>query len=67
VLIDGTVLPFAHDLGEPLTSDVLEGSLRAKAAGLLGAEADRLWQVVADLDAVSAADLGKRLRAESQF
>ena len=63
VLSDGTLLPFEHDLAIPLTNDVLERSLRAKATGLLGAEADQLWQVVANLDALPATDLGKRLMA----
>ena len=63
VLSDGTVLPFVHDLAVPLTTDVLERSLRAKATGLLGAKADQLWQVVAHMDALSASDLGKRLMA----
>ena len=63
VLTDGAVLPFAHDLATPLNTDVLERSLRAKATGLLGAEADQLWQTVARLDALSASDLGKRLMA----
>ena len=63
VLTDGAVLPFAHDLATPLNTDVLERSLRAKATGLLGAEADQLWQTVARPDALSASDLGKRLMA----
>lgn len=63
VLTDGAVLPFAHDLAAALNTDVLERCLRAKAMGLLGAEADQLWQTVAHLDALSASDLGKRLMA----
>ena len=63
VLTDGAVLPFVHDLAAALNTDVLERSLRAKATGLLGAEADQLWQTVAHLDALSASDLGKRLMA----
>ena len=63
VLSDGTLLPFEHDLATPLTTDVLERRLRAKATGLLGAEAEHLWRAVANLDALSASDLGKRLTA----
>ena len=63
VLTNGTVLPLAHDLAAPLGLDVLEASLRAKATGLLGPEAESLWQAVVQLDALSASDLGKLLRA----
>ena len=63
VLKDGAVLPFTHDLSAALSPDVLEASLRAKANGLLGVEADDMWQAVIQLDALSASDLGKRLRA----
>ncbi len=62
-LIDGSTLPFAHDLAARLAADVLETSLRAKAEGLLGAEAAPLWQTVTDLEKRRAADLGKVLRA----
>ena len=62
-LTDGTVLPLAHDLAAPLGPEVLEASLRAKATGLLGPEAESLWQAVVQLDALSASDLGKLLRA----
>ena len=62
-LIDGAVLPFAHDLAAHLDPDVLARCLRAKAAGLLGAEAEHLWQAVVNLDALSATDLGKKLIA----
>ena len=61
VLTDGSVLPFAHDLAAPLAHEVLERSLRAKAAGLIGAGAGPLWQAVAGLDGLSAADLGRLL------
>ena len=63
VLTDGTTYPFAYDLAKRLGHDVLERSLRAKAEGLLGAEAGQLWQAVAGLDSLSAADLGRGLRA----
>ncbi|MEI6096722.1 MAG: MmgE/PrpD family protein [Alphaproteobacteria bacterium] len=63
VLTDGVVLRFGHDLAAPLGPDVLEASLRAKATGLLGAEAEGLWQAVVQLDARTASDLGKLLRA----
>ena len=61
-LTDGSALPFAHDLAARLATDVLETSLRAKAVGLLGAEAATLWQTVADLDHRTAADLGRGLQ-----
>ena len=61
-LTDGSTLPFAHDLAARLTANVLESSLRAKAEGLLGAEAALLWQTVADLDNLTAADLGRDLQ-----
>ncbi len=63
VLADGAVLPFAHDLAARLDPDLLESSLRDKAAGLLGADAEHLWQAVINLDALFATDLGKRLMA----
>lgn len=63
MLTDGSTLPFAHDLASRLPADMLERSLRAKAEGLLGAEAALLWQTVSDLDNRTAADLGKGVRA----
>lgn len=63
VLTDGAVLPFSHDLAARLDPDVLERSLRAKADGLLGREAEQLWQAVVTLDALTATDLGKKLMA----
>jgi hypothetical protein len=63
-LIDGSVLPFFHDLAAPLPHETLERGLRAKAAALLGAaEADRLWGAVAGLDSLSAAELATMLEA----
>lgn len=63
VLTDGRRLPFAHDLNAPMPADVLGASLRAKAQGLIGAEAaERLWAAVAGLDRLSARDLGALLR-----
>ena len=62
-LIDGAVLPFAHDLAAHLDPDLLARSPRAKATGLLGAEAEHLRQAVVNLDALSATDLGKKLMA----
>lgn len=61
VLTDGAVLPFSHDLAARLDPDVLERSLRAKAAGLLGGEAEQLWKAVVMLDTLTAFDLGKKL------
>ena len=63
-LADGSTLPFAHDLAARLAAEVLEKSLRAKAEGLLGAEARLLWQTVADLDSQTAADLGRDLQGK---
>ena len=60
-LTDGATLPFAHDLAARLAGDVLERSLRAKATGLIGAEGERIWAMVAGLDHLSAADLGRAL------
>ena len=60
-LTDGSTLPFAHDLAARLPGDVLERSLRAKATGLIGAEGERIWAMVAGLDSLSARDLGKAL------
>lgn len=63
-LTDGSSLPFAHDLAARLEPLALETSLRAKASGLIGAQATALWQMVAGLDNGSAADLGRGLRAQ---
>ena len=60
-LTDGGTLPFAHDLAARLPGDVLERSLRAKATGLIGAEGEQIWALVAGLDSLSARDLGKAL------
>ena len=60
-LIDGGTLPFAYDLAARLPDAVLERSLRAKATGLIGAEGERIWALVAGLDSLSARDLGKAL------
>lgn len=58
-LDDGSVIPFAHDLGARLSPEALERSLRAKARGLLGDEGDVIWSVIADLSARRAADLAR--------
>ena len=63
VLTDGTVLRFAHDLAARLASDVLERSLRDKARGLIGGQAETVWQAVARMDTLSARDLGRLLGA----
>ena len=60
-LTDGGTLPFAYDLAARLPDTVLERSLRAKATGLIGAEGERIWAMVAGLDSLSARDLGKAL------
>ena len=60
---DGSVIPFSHDLAEPLPPDVLARSLLAKAAAVLGEAGAGLWQAVEDLDGLSARELGARLRA----
>lgn len=63
LLTDGSRLPFGHDLAARIDPEVLQSSLRAKAEGLLGEGAARLWRAVSDLDRLSAADLGRGLRA----
>ena len=60
-LTDGGMLAFAYDLAARLPNAVLERSLRAKATGLIGAEGERIWALVAGLDSLSARDLGKAL------
>ena len=60
-LTDGDTLPFACDLAARIPDAVLERSLRAKATGLIGAEGERMWAIVARLDHLSARDLGKVL------
>ncbi|WP_426034624.1 MmgE/PrpD family protein [Cypionkella sp. TWP1-2-1b2] len=61
-LKDGGNLPFAYDLAARLPHTLLENRLRVKATGLIGAEGEQIWAVVAALDNLSAGDLGKRLR-----
>lgn len=63
VLTDGTRQPFAHDLAAPLPPPDLERKLRAKAEGLLGADAKALWQAVDALDSLPARELGRLLAA----
>jgi len=59
VTADGWTLAFRHDLAGPLAPEVLASGLRIKAEALLGAaEADRIRDVVTDLDRRSARDLG---------
>jgi 2-methylcitrate dehydratase PrpD len=60
-LIEGGTLRFAYDLAARLPDAVLENSLRAKATGLIGAEGEQIWAMVAALDSLSARDLGKAL------
>lgn len=62
VLTDGRVLPFAHDLSARLPAADIERGLRAKADELLGSEAGIIWDAVAGLDNLPAADLGRILR-----
>ena len=63
VLTDGQTIPFAHDLAAPIPAPVLQRSLRAKGAGLIGGRAEPLWDAVAGLDALTARDIGALLRA----
>ena len=60
-LKDDGNLPFAYDLAARLPDAVLENSLRAKATGLIGADGEQIWAMVAALDSLSARDLGKAL------
>jgi 2-methylcitrate dehydratase PrpD len=58
----GKRIEVAHDLAAALPDAVLESGLRDKAKGLLGAAmAERLWSAVADIERLSAADLGALL------
>lgn len=63
VLESGAVLPFAHDLAATLPLIVQQSALRRKATGLIGVEAQTLWQAIDKLDGFSARDLGHLLRA----
>ena len=60
-LNDGGNLPFAYDLAARLPEASLENSLRVKATGLIGAEGEQIWALVATLDSLSSRDLGKAL------
>ncbi len=52
----------AHDLAAPMSAEMIESKLRAKARGLLGeTEAETLWAAVSDLDTRSARDLARLL------
>lgn len=62
MLTGGRSLPFRHDLAAPIPAPQLERGLRAKAQGLIGAMAERVWQSVAGLDGLAARDLGTVLR-----
>ena len=63
-LHDGRHLPFAHDLANRQPDAVLETALRAKAAGLCGADlAERLWRAVEGQGHLTARDLAKGWRA----
>ena len=63
-LTDGSIVPFVHDPSARLGGAILETSLRAKAQGLIGDEAEALWNMVTELDRHGAADLGKGLQAK---
>ena len=60
-LTDGGTLAFTYDLAARLPDAVLERSLRAKATGLIGAKGEQIWALVAEMDSLSARDLGKAL------
>ncbi len=62
-LHDGTSLPFAHDLADPLPHAVLERSLRNKADNLLGKDATAIWQAISTLDTLPAKAIGNLLSA----
>lgn len=59
----GEIRTSAHDLAAPIPHDVLAASLQAKAQALIGPRADMLWQAVAQIDRLSARDLGTLLVA----
>lgn len=62
-LASGARIAVSHDLAARLPMATLESGLRAKARALVGAaEANELWNAVADLDRRSARDLGALLR-----
>jgi 2-methylcitrate dehydratase PrpD len=57
-LNNGQLLQQAHDLDADVPLAAQQAKLRNKAAALLGqAEADHLWRVIEEVDAVSARDL----------
>jgi hypothetical protein len=59
----GPATAIAHDLAARMPAASIQAGLRAKAKGLIGIElADRFWAAVADLDRISARDLGAMLR-----
>ena len=62
VLSSGETLPFAHDLARPLPTDVAEEKLLAKAAALIGPEAEALRAVIWDLDDMDAREIGQLIR-----
>jgi 2-methylcitrate dehydratase PrpD len=63
-LDDGRALSAGHDLTDPQPAAVRRAKLRAKAAALVGAPtADRLWQVIAELERVPVGDLTAVLAA----
>jgi 2-methylcitrate dehydratase PrpD len=62
-LASGETRTFAHDLAAPIAHDFLAKSLQAKAQALIGPRADRLWQAVAQIDRLSARELGALLVA----
>lgn len=65
-LASGETLAAAYDLAQRRPADEVARSLRAKAAGLLGADAaERLWAAVEGLDRLSARDLACHLGAPS--
>lgn len=60
-LKDGRTVPFAHDLKDPIPTDVLEQKLRTKASAVLGQEGTRIWDMLTRLEEVSARDIGRSI------
>jgi len=61
-LAGGSRVKGVHDLAAAVPEGALEKRLRGKAQGLLGHElADRLWSAVAEIDRLSARDIGRLL------
>jgi 2-methylcitrate dehydratase PrpD len=62
-LASGALLAGGFDLDEAVPPPVQQEKLRAKAASLIGAAAaDRLWQIISDLENRTAADFAAALK-----